>query len=359
MYKILWVAIFGVMSVSSWAKLPVKFLYDAEFLFYFDNREHDRSPYAVSQTLTGVRLAPELGVGICDSTLGDHRLMVGVVYTQPFGAGWDAGKLNLTAYYAFAKSGFSMHLGFLPQRNLIESMPDYLQSDSIAYYNANIRGALFQYQSDKGFASLFLDWRGMPAENTREAFRVVGTGQWRKNWFNLGAWAQMNHLACSDPYIEGEGVCDDLLFNPYIGFDLGTVTPLDSFTIRAGYMLAIQRDRVDNENYVCNGGILEIFLRWRFIGFKNTTYYGNPQFPLYSEYGSLLNQGDSFYQAKFYNRSDIFFYIYNNRFVNCYASANFMVADGEFTCSQQITAQFLLSRIFDKDARKLRSLHGK
>lgn len=348
-----------LLPFLSEAKLPVKFLYDADFMFYFDNIESDRSPYADSQTLTGVRLAPEIGVGIADSTYGDHRLMAGVVYLQPFGAGWDAGKLQLTAYYSFAKSGFSMQLGFLPYRNLIESLPDYLQSDSLNYYNANIQGALFQYQSRKGFASIFLDWRIMPAADKREAFRVVGTGQYRKEWFNVGAWAQLNHLACSKPYIDGEGVCDDLLLNPYVGFDLGKVTPLDSFSIRAGYMLGIQRDRAAGLDYICNGGILEIFLRWRFIGFKNSTYYGNPQFPLYDTYGSLLNRGDSYYQASFYNRSDIFFYIYNNRFVNCYVSANFMISDGNFSCSQQITAQFLLSRIWQKDAAKLRTQFGK
>ena len=351
--------VFALAAVTARAESRVKFLYDAEFLFYFDNKECDRSPYADSQTLTGIRIAPEIGAGIADSTYGDHRLMAGVVYLQPFGAGWDAGKLRLTAYYSFSKSGFSMQLGFLPYSKLIETLPDYLQSDSISYYDANIQGALFQYQSSKGFASLFLDWRGMPSPDTREAFRIVGTGQYRKEWFNVGGYAQMNHLACSKPYIEGEGVCDDLLLNPYVGFDLGKVTPLDSFSIRAGYMLGIQRDRAAGADYLCNGGILEIFLRWRFVGFKNSTYYGDPQFPLYAGYGSELNRGDSYYRASFYNRSDVFFYIYNNRFVNCFASANFMVADGHFSCSQQITAQFLLSRIWQKDAAKLRTQFGK
>ena len=100
--------VFALAAVTARAESRVKFLYDAEFLFYFDNKECDRSPYADSQTLTGIRIAPEIGAGIADSTYGDHRLMAGVVYLQPFGAGWDAGKLRLTAYYSFGLAGHAV-----------------------------------------------------------------------------------------------------------------------------------------------------------------------------------------------------------------------------------------------------------
>ena len=38
-------------------KLKPKFLYNVDFLFFFDNREYDRCPYQRSQTLFGVRLS--------------------------------------------------------------------------------------------------------------------------------------------------------------------------------------------------------------------------------------------------------------------------------------------------------------
>lgn len=345
------------------SKLKPKFLYNVDFLFFFDNREYDRSPYQRSQTLFGARLSPEIGVGIADSTIGDHRLMAGCSYIQPIGADYKNAKVLPTLYYQYRKKGFGAHLGLLPFTKMIEDFPDYLMYDSIAYFHPNIQGALFNYRDRRGFVELMCDWRGMWSETTREAFRVTLNGRYEHKWFFVGGRAMMNHLACYSPEYNGEqpGVCDDLLGSIYVGFDIGKVTPLDSFVVRANYIVAIQNDRKDKLHYMPQGGLLEIFLRWRWIGFRNVTYYGDPQMPLYPKYHSLLNQGDPFYQARFYNRSDIFFYIFNNSFVNCFASANFHYADGVFVTQQQIVAQFSLDGVwgFRTNKHKLRTILGK
>lgn len=139
------------------------------------------------------------------------------------------------------------------------------------------------------------------------------------------------------------------------------VTPLDSFVVRANYIISYQNDRDAGNRAMPQGGLLEVFLRWKWIGFRNVTYYGEPQMPLYPSYHSLLNQGDPFYQSKFYNRSDIFFYIYNNSFVNLMGSANFHVSDGTFTTQQQIIAQFSLDGVWNyrNNKNRLRSVLGK
>lgn len=345
------------------SKLKPKFLYNVDFLFFFDNREYDRSPYQRSQTLFGARLSPEIGVGIADSTIGDHRLMAGCSYIQPIGADYKNAKVLPTLYYQYRKKGFGAHLGLLPFTKMIEDFPDYLMYDSIAYFHPNIQGALFNYRDRRGFVELMCDWRGMWSETTREAFRVTLNGRYEHKWFFVGGRAMMNHLACYSPEYKGEqpGVCDDLLGSIYVGFDIGKVIPLDSFVVRANYIVAIQNDRKDKLHYMPQGGLLEIFLRWRWIGFRNVTYYGDPQMPLYPKYHSLLNQGDPFYQAGFYNRSDIFFYIFNNSFVNCFASANFHYADGVFVTQQQIVAQFSLDGVwgFRTNKHKLRTILGK
>lgn len=345
-------------------KLKPKFLYNVDFLFFFDNREYDRSPYQRSQTLFGVRLSPEIGVGIADSTIGDHRLMAGCSYIQPIGADYRNAKVLPTVYYQYKYKGFGAHLGLLPFTKMIEEFPDYLQYDSIAYFHPNIQGALFNYRDRRGFVELMCDWRGMWSETTREAFRVTVNGRYEHKWFFVGGRAMMNHLACYSPEYKGgqqPGVCDDLLGSAYVGFNIGTVTPLDSFVVRASYIISMQNDRDADIHKMPQGGLLEVFLRWKWIGFRNVTYYGEPQMPLYQKYHSLLNQGDPFYQARFYNRTDIFFYIFNNSFVNCFASANFHVADGVFVTQQQIVAQFSLDGVwgFRKNKHKLRTILGK
>ena len=81
------------------AQTKVNFAYDTDFLLYFDNREYDRTPGQRSQTIFGVRLAPEVGVQIADSTESVHRLMAGVSYNQPSGANWGKLTEKPTIYY--------------------------------------------------------------------------------------------------------------------------------------------------------------------------------------------------------------------------------------------------------------------
>lgn len=165
----------------AWAagdSIKVKFAYDADFLFYFDNREFNRTQYQRDFTQFGVRLAPEVGVSIADSSAFTHRIMVGVAYNQPIWTDYKRAEFKPTAYYRLQGKGFDVNLGFVPYTHLIEEMPTYLWYDSLAYQCANIQGALIQYRNTKGFFSVLADWRGMYGEDTREAFRVVINGRY-------------------------------------------------------------------------------------------------------------------------------------------------------------------------------------
>ena len=61
-------------------------LYDLELLSYFDNREY-KVDFQRPQTILGMRIAPELGLGTADEKAGSHKLMLGLNYIQPLGAG--------------------------------------------------------------------------------------------------------------------------------------------------------------------------------------------------------------------------------------------------------------------------------
>ena len=343
----------------AFAQTKVSFAYDTDFLLYFDNREYDRTPPQRSQTIFGVRLAPEIGVQIADSTESVHKLMAGVSYNQPFGASWGAITVKPTIYYRIETKGFDINLGFVPYRYLKETLPEYLLSDSISYYNANIQGALFQYESEKGFASLMADWRGMYSKETREAFRVIATGQYKYKWFYTGGYAMLNHLANST---QTNCVYDDIMINPYVGVDLSYFTPpIETFNIRLGYIGGYQRERSTETIFFTHAFNAELSFRWRFLGLKQSFYYGNSLYPLYEKQKTTLNMGDPWYQSKLYSRTDLFIYLYNNRFVNCYFSFNLHVNEsGNVNCQQQLIAQFNLGQVFNKkDSPKLKSLLGK
>jgi len=65
--------------------------------------------------------------------------------------------------------------------------------------------------------------------------------------------------------------------------------------------------------------------------------------PLYPQYGQLVNQGDPRYQARIYNRTDIFFYLIRRSFVTAYAGWNLLYLDGYgLSHQQQVVCRFSL-----------------
>jgi hypothetical protein len=333
-----------------------KFLYNVDFSTYFDNREY-RSPYQIPQTIFSFRLSPEIGIGLTDKFGGKHKLIAGVHYTQPIGGDWNNVRFAPTAYYRFKIKGFSVALGAVPFKERLEIMPDYLMYDSIAYTHPNIQGALLSYVSRHGLVEFMCDWRGSQTPARREMFRLLLNGRYHYKWFNIGGYGQINHkagFASPAPY---EGVCDDIYINPQVGFDVSAYLPMDSLAVRVGYILGIQNHRSVESYKKPQGLMLELYANWRFIGLKNTFYYGENLMPFYSEFGADLNQGDPFYQSNLYNRTDLFLYLYRNNFVNCYFSWNFHYDNVRLQHQQQLIVRFSLDG-FRQDS-KLKGLFDK
>ena len=291
-----------------------RFLYNVDFSTYFDNREY-RSPYQTARTLFAFRLSPEIGVGLTDVQGGSHRLMAGVHYTQPLGAGWKQVRFSPTAYYDYDYRGFSVALGAIPFTHRIEVLPDWLQYDSIAYARPNIQGALMSYSSRWGFAEFMCDWRGAQLPEQREMFRLVLNGEFRWKWLTAGGYFTLNHKANYAPPTPREGVCDDIFIHPRVGVNLSGYVPLDSLALRTGYVVGIQNHRDAHLSQIPQGVLVELFLNWRFLGLRNVFYYGGNMLPYYAEFGADLHQGDPFYQSGLYNRTDVFAYLYRNNFV--------------------------------------------
>ena len=347
----------AVYPIGEVGRGNVKFLYNVDFTTYFDNREY-RSPYQIPQTIFSFRLSPEIGIGLTDWLGGKHRLIAGVHYTQPLGGDWGDVRFVPTAYYQFSIKGFSVALGAIPFKERSETMPDWLMYDSIAYARPNIQGALLSYTSRHGFAEFMCDWRGSQSPERREMFRLVLNGRYRYKWFNIGGYGQINHKAKFAPPHPYEGVCDDIYVNPQVGFDASDYVPMDSLALRIGYILGIQNHREAGISRMPQGVMVELYANWRFIGLKNTFWYGDDLMPYYAEFGSDLNQGDPFYRSPLYNRTDLFVYLYRNNFVNCYFSWNFHYDSIRLQHQQQLIVRFSLDGLRRTD-RKLKGLFDK
>lgn len=324
-------------------------LWNVDMTGFFDNREY-KSPYQTAQTFFGTRLSPEIGLGIAQDK---HRIMVGGSWIQSFGSPLKDSEFKPTVYYEYNnRNGFSMNIGAFARTHLIETLPAVMLYDSLSYFRPNIEGILFQYQKEKGYGEIFIDWRRKQTEQDREAFLISASGRWMPGIFFAGGHAVMNHLARPKNAPDDISVVDDILINPYIGVDLGNKLPLDSFTLQAGYLISMERIRGNGIWHRPQGLLAQLSMEWRFMGLSNTLYIGENQQPFYPQFGSLLNQGDPFYQSTRYNRTDVYAYLFRNEWVNCFFSLNFHYTKEKFDSQQQLILRFNIDNYYKNTSRR-------
>ena len=371
MKKVLKTLLLSILYVSAWAAEPPadsarhvplkpRFLYNVDAAIWFDNREY-HEPWQTPQTFFSIRLSPSVGVGVTDNAGGEHRVMAGVHYTQPMGGNWKEVTFHPIAFYQYKYRGLTLNMGEIPYTYFIRQLPDFMRYDSIVYAQPNIQGALFQYQSKHGFVEAMCDWRALRRVDQREQFRVTIDGEYSYQGFFryfIGGIAQMNHKANYSIPTTHEGVGDDIIVSPNIGIDFSSPTPLCTLSLRASYIYAYQFQRKFQVMCHVHSFMLEFMMNWKWIGAKNTFYYGDNLMPFYYRYHADMNQGDPFYQSPIYNRTDFYFYLIRKSFINCYFSWNLHWEPiGGLQHQQQLIAVFSLDGI--KRGGTLRGLFDK
>lgn len=328
---ILFTFLSGYVAVLTAAKPEL--IWDIDFSSAFDNREGDAT-YVRDMTWFFVNLAPEVGLQFSKH----DRIAGGVVYNQPIGREWDGARFSPTFYYRHTSRRWDLSMGMFPRKQLQQQLPGFLWCDSLNYFQKNIRGVLVQYHDRHWIADLYLDWRQMQTETKREAFNIVAHASWRdtRSPMLAGAHVMMNHYALTHNAPADQHIVDNFLINPYIGLDLSHRTPLDSLNIRLGAVATIERNRA-RDNWDTPVGVwLELTAEWRWLGLRNTLYAGGRLLPSWPEFGSRLYPGEPFYQARFYDRLDIYARILSTRYVNLEADLNFNFATGSFIFYQRL-----------------------
>lgn len=325
------------MSVSA-----QKLTWSIDFETVFDNREGDN---AITETKTYFfsNFAPEIGAQFTES----DRIAGGVVWHQPIGNEYKGYKISPTLYYRHTGERWSASIGMFPRKQLRSELPNFLWNDSLIYNQRNIRGVLVQYTSHDAFIDCYLDWRQLQTATKREAFNIVFHGEWqpKRRAFLLGGHAMMNHFALVKNAPADQHIVDNFLVNPYVGLDLGRATGLDSLVVRAGVLLTIERNRAYDEWKMPGGAWLELFGQWKRLSLKNSLYAGGKLFPSYAEHGSLLYQGEPFYQTGFYNRTDVYLSIIRNKWIDLQAALDFNVTKDNFIFYQRLMLRVYLGNI--------------
>lgn len=278
-----------------------KFEWNVGFNTFFDNREGEDT-HLKNRTFFLTRLSPEVGLSMAD---GKHRIMGGVSWTQPIGSDWDGYKINPVLYYRYDNGSLDFSLGFAPRNGLHQRLPNYLESDSTSYFQYTFRGGFVNYSSDKGYFEGILDWRGMQAENRREAFCLIAGGEWNLmgKFLKVGGFGIMNHLARTSSPTEDEHVIDNIILNPYIGTDISSLTPFKQFEIKLGLLSSLNRNRGEGSWVNAAGFYSDINIEWWRLTLNNTLYVSKyPLFRFYREFGSLLYDGEPYYASSLYDR---------------------------------------------------------
>lgn len=306
-----------------------KFEWDCDFATIFDNREGN-ARHTPAETYFITRLAPNVGVSFDNRR---HRLMAGVVYTQPIGCEWDGHRFSPTMYYRYDGPKVHASLGMFPRTQLMRPLPEYFVSDSTRYFQHNLRGAMIQYADCRGFFEALVDWRGMQSTTRREAFAIIAQGEWQPSGrvWRAGGVAMLNHLAKVKNAPADQYVVDNMIANPWVGVDFQSLMPHSwrELSLRVGPLASLTRNRADNKWLVAAGMRAELCARWWRLSLKNVAWVGNkPLFPLHGQFGAVLNEGEPYFASKFYNRTELSGLLLRfKNIVDLHAELDFHVAD--------------------------------
>ena len=280
---------------------------------FFDNTEFSGSAFQTPQTMSGIILAPEVGMGW--DTL--HRFGTGLSLIHEFGSLKAIDKFYPTAYYCYNKEPWQFIMGAFPRVYALEKYPRMFFQDSISYYRPNINGIFLEVAKNHGYFNIWLDWASRQTESTREAFFLGISGRFNKGVLFAQHFGYMYHFyGVKNPVIE-EALHDNILLLTSIGIDLSKKTGFTKLEADAGWVIGLERARSDQTGWIPQNGLLvETKIEFKGIGLFNSFYKGQGLFYYYKDHKNDLYWGDPIYQAKIYNRSDIYFRFFQTGKVN-------------------------------------------
>ena len=338
---LLFVSVMSVVNLhaqgdeQSWYKSlnPVFGVSDNSF---FDNREV-HSPYQRSQTLFGSQFGVEAGL-----QFGPSTIMVGLQTIKDFGTSGLTSQ-EFTYYYHYEEGHFSGAFGAFPRERLRRELPDIFVYDSLRYYTPTLQGALLQYVDAYGYVEFYCNWINKQGVGEREIFELVTDGRFGDKGYYLGWNVQLLHFSVPRPS-NGCRVYDKLMINPHLGVEKSGLGWLDAFSLEAGLMLSLNRDRRDMIWQSPMGFLGDVKLRKGRLELRDRLYAGDPQFLEYEDFGAQLHRGDPYYRSSLYNRTDIRLYLLNRLDVQCFVNASFHYTEHTIDNSQQVILRMSLGR---------------
>lgn len=273
----------------------------ADFTTLFDNTEYATLGHGTSGTLFSARLTPKIGVEWSERNM----LMFGVDMVQDFGhRSKFLSDVNVQLYYAYKAPRVKVFAGIFPRTELRGLRSQLFFDRSYRYYHNRIGGVLARYEDDKfkgAYVELAMDYAGMRDFDTREAFSIMSSGYWSISGSYIGYDFYMGHYAKDSNPETIDGVVDNILLTPYLGYKLKVVTSLRplNFDVRLSYIQSLQRDRINENRWVYpRGAELFVEVEWYDVHLSNRLYVSRGSlFTYYDRYGSELYFGHPLYNV--------------------------------------------------------------
>ncbi|MBN1598966.1 MAG: hypothetical protein JW894_11795 [Bacteroidales bacterium] len=265
---------------------------------FFDNREYFNE-FVAPQTMFGVRTFGTIGFAI-----NKHNdILAGADLLYEFGGTIQAKNLKPVLYYHHNKNTTNLYFGTFPRKDII-NLPNVLQTDTFQYYRPQVEGIYLEFTKPWGSQNIWLDWTSRQTDVNRESFLVGGTGRLKAGSFFYRHDFIISHFAGPAIDIPGDHIHDNIGLCAAVGLNLSTLLPLDSVIISAGYTMSYDHLRTVYDFHFKHGSISEIYARYKMIGVRSVFYLGQ---------GQEQFVGDHFYRAHYYNRTDLVWYIFNNK----------------------------------------------
>ena len=325
-----------------------EFLWKAGGHSFFDNNEFAGSQLRASQTMAGVRLAPEVGL----EWNGKHRIFAGVDLMREFGSDKTVDFWDLIAYHEFDQKPFRFYMGAFPRRMALEKYPRMFFQDSILNYRPVMTGIFWEYYSDENFLNAWLDWTGRQTRERNESFFVGVSGRYNLNLFYGQLFSYMYHFAAKADPVVPEGLHDNGLVWASLGINPAGKTSFEKLEANVGWTAGLERDRSIREWHTPQGFLSEIKVEYKGLGLFNTYYKGGRQQVFYGDHGNQIYWGDPFYRSTEYNRTDFYLYFVKTNVVNLKFIYSLHFVEKQVYHEQLFYATFDLNNLKKKEEKK-------
>jgi hypothetical protein len=322
---------------------------------FFDNSEFGHSNVQIPQSMSGVHVAPEIGVGWAKK----HRVLVGVDLLHEYGSNKAIDFHDIIAYYEYAGSPFHFYMGAIPRDLVLSKYPRMFFQDSIRYYRPTINGLFWELSKNGNYANVWLDWTSRQTNERDENFFMGWSGRYNLGILYAQHFGYMFHFAGKMNPLPDEDhpLHDNGLLLTSLGVDLAHKTGFEKLDLNVGWSIGMEKSRGEDISHKPQGFLSELNVEYRGLGLFNTYYKGEGQQLFYPQYNNKLYWGDPFYRTDEYNRLDLYVNFIKNKVVEIKLTFSFHMTENTTYNQQALYATFNLDNFRNKkDDRKYKYL---